>query len=146
MLNLLRAFVWAIAAALIVLHDRGLFTLKWALLAFVPLAGTWVVCEIRHAHRHGVNRKVEAAGAWSFSLYLCHKCSIALMVKSVIYTGSVRGWSIAITLAFAISLAFYAMVERPSHCLARWLAQLSPHGWKIVPREATVERISLEAG
>lgn len=137
-LNLLRGIAWTLAAALIVLHDRRLFTMKWSLLLFVLPAGAWVVYEIRNAHHHGVNRKLEAAGAWSFSLYLCHKFSIALMARNGIYIGSLRGWSMALGLAIAISLAFYAVVERPSHRLARMLAQRSPRGWKVPPRDMAV--------
>jgi peptidoglycan/LPS O-acetylase OafA/YrhL len=136
-LNLLRLSVWVIAALIAIWQFDRVIPMKWTLLAFVAPAGIWITYEIRNAHHFGVNRALEAAGAWSFSLYLCHKFAVALFIRWGISVGSPLGWTATLALGTFISLLFYRIAERPSHALARWLAKRTPPFLTIPARLAS---------
>lgn len=135
-LNMLRVAVWFIAAVILTLHDRHTVPIKWSMLVFVFPAGAWVVYEIRNAWHRGVHPALERAGAWSFSLYLCHKFAIALVGLSALPLDAPLGWTCALVLGIALSLSFYRSVELPSHALARWLARHTPTLLRVAPRRA----------
>jgi peptidoglycan/LPS O-acetylase OafA/YrhL len=73
---------------------------------------------------------MEWSGRWSYSLYLIHNMAIAGTPLAA--TAPAQGWLLRIVAIVAGSLAFYAIVEAPSHWLARsasrrlagWLAKL----------------------
>ncbi|MGH8778479.1 acyltransferase family protein [Paraburkholderia sp.] len=62
--------------------------------------------------------RIGALGAWSYSLYLCHKFASAVLDVLGFVPGRPLVWVTTMVFAFALSYVFYLAVERPSHRLA----------------------------
>ncbi|WP_133648685.1 acyltransferase family protein [Paraburkholderia flava] len=78
--------------------------------------------------------RIGALGAWSYSLYLCHKFASAMLDVLGLVPGRPVAWLTTMVFAFALSYAFYLAVERPSHRLAGRLRKFAP---KVPARPAT---------
>ncbi|HKI12211.1 MAG TPA: acyltransferase [Candidatus Acidoferrum sp.] len=91
-------------------------TMVW----FGVLAYFWLRQEVAHGKNHPPNRYLVAAGAWSYSLYLVHAQGGGLFgwlrLPSM---GRVIDWALAMASSLIFAYAFYFLVERPSHRLAR---------------------------
>jgi peptidoglycan/LPS O-acetylase OafA/YrhL len=98
------------------LHISYTQTMLW----FGVLAYFWVRQEIAHGKTHPPNRYLIAAGAWSYSLYLVHAQGGTLFgwfhLPSL---GRLLDWFLVMGTCLAFAYAFYLLVERPSHRLAR---------------------------
>lgn len=70
--------------------------------------------------------RIGALGAWSYSLYLCHKLAFAMLDALGFVQGRPLAWLTTMVFAFALSYAFYLAVERPSHRLAGRLRKFAP--------------------
>jgi len=91
-------------------------TMVW----FGVLAYFWVRQEIAHGKTHLPNRYLVAAGAWSYSLYLMHAQGGGLFESLRLPSlGGIPDWCLVMASSLLISYLFYALVERPSHKLAR---------------------------
>jgi peptidoglycan/LPS O-acetylase OafA/YrhL len=91
-------------------HPALLFPFQW-------LAYAWILAEIGHFEQVRVSPFTEWCGRWSYSLYLIHNMAIA--VAPVSTAAPVQSWLVRLALAVGGSLAFYAVVEAPSHWAAR---------------------------
>ncbi len=125
-LNFLRFGVWLAAALILTSQNLHAVPFKFSLLLLAPLAGFWVLYEIRNGYHHGTWAALESAGTWSFSVYLCHKFAIALFARFGLTVWHPLNWLLAVALGIALSLLFYRCVEWQSHRLARWLASRTP--------------------
>ena len=67
-----------------------------------------------------------ACGAWSYSLYLCHKTALALLEATAFDESSRSAWFVEVALALAISYAFYRVIEKPSHAVSQRLRKYAP--------------------
>lgn len=98
------------------LHYSYTQTMVW----FGVLAYFWVRQEIARGKTHPPNRYLVAAGAWSYSLYLVHGQGFTtyswLHLPSF---GRVIDWFLIMACSLLFAYAFFALVERPSHQLAR---------------------------
>jgi peptidoglycan/LPS O-acetylase OafA/YrhL len=91
-------------------------TMVW----FGVLAYIWVRQEIAHGKIHPPNRFLVAAGAWSYSLYLVHaQGGEFLSWLRLPNLGRLPNWFLMMSSCLAFAYAFYVLVERPSHKLAR---------------------------
>ncbi|WP_144140287.1 acyltransferase family protein [Paraburkholderia sp. BCC1884] len=88
---------------------------------FQFLAAIWIATETVTPSDAAVWPKLAALGAWSYSLYLCHKMALSLLEMTQFDGTSRFAWFVQVALAFAISYAFYRMIERPSHLLSQRL-------------------------
>ena len=98
------------------LHVPYTQTMLW----FGVLAYFWVRQEIVYGKSHIPNRFLVAAGAWSYSLYLMHWDGETVL--SYFRSGkldSLLDWFLVMASSLLLSYAFYLLVERPSHNLAR---------------------------
>lgn len=101
----------------------------FTLTIFQFVAAAWIATETatptREASR-GVWARLGALGAWSYSLYLCHKLALAILGAAGYPPGPAWTWLVTVAFAFALSYAFYLAVERPSHRFAGRLRKLAP--------------------
>ncbi|ACC75450.1 acyltransferase family protein [Paraburkholderia phymatum] len=130
----LRAVVVAAGAAVMILLSES--SLKPAMLPLITpditlpvfqfLAVIWIATETATPSRSRVWSTLAACGAWSYSLYLCHKTALALLEALSFDTSGRFAWFIEVGLAFAISYAFYRVVEKPSHVISQRLRKYAP--------------------
>jgi len=91
-------------------------TMVW----FGVLAYFWVRQEIAHGKSNSPNRFLVAGGAWSYSLYLMHEQGGRLFESFHLPSlGRIPDWFLLMASSLFFSYVFYALVERPSHKLAR---------------------------
>lgn len=114
-----RLGMWAVSSILSILRFHAGIGYPWTLNAFSLLVLAWISREIAAAKR-GTKRPLEAAGQWSYSLYLMHLTFGALVVTAIpLPANSNTLWLLRTVAAFVGSYAFYRVVERPAHRLAR---------------------------
>ncbi len=123
-----RLIVWAYAAVTVAVFFHAPIRVGYPalLFPFQWLAYFWILAEIGHFERTRVSALLEWCGRWSYSLYLVHNMAIA--VTPISPTMPVQDWLVRLAAIAGGSLAFYAVVEAPSHWSARaasrWLASL----------------------
>jgi peptidoglycan/LPS O-acetylase OafA/YrhL len=115
-----RFVVWMASWATGVLNFKaGLFypqTMIW----FGLLAYYWLRQEIIYSRDREPNRYLVAAGAWSYSLYLVHVQGMEIpRLLKVPNLGSILNWTLVMLSGLLFAYAFYLLIERPSHQLAR---------------------------
>jgi peptidoglycan/LPS O-acetylase OafA/YrhL len=128
-LIVLRVAVVATGAAVMILLSES--TLKPALVPVITpdvtlpffqfLAAVWIATETATPSKAGIWSKLAALGAWSYSLYLCHKMALALLEMTRFDDTSRFAWFVQVALALAISYAFYRLIEKPSHLISQRL-------------------------
>ncbi len=96
----------------------------WTLNVFALLATAWLCREIGFLKKHPPARWAENAGLWSYSLYLLHPAGMHAFGRISPAIGNAWArWLLLCGFVFAVSYAFYRLVERPSHTLARRVAR-----------------------
>ena len=101
------------------------------LLPFSIFVFFWLMKEIATFTAKPPPAALEWGGRWSYSLYLTHNIVIAAFAASAWQPagpgGGVVRWAVQLAAILAASYAFYCVVERPAHRLARttgaWLAR-----------------------
>jgi peptidoglycan/LPS O-acetylase OafA/YrhL len=85
----------------------------------------WLSREIAYSQSHAPNRIFENAGKGSYSIYLFHLLAPPLYILLNLPTFSpILHWCVQIAFSLPICYVFYLVVERPSHNLARRVAEL----------------------
>ncbi len=109
------------------LHFKGGVPYTQTMVWFGILAYWWVRKEIAYGKMRTPNRWLAAAGAWSYSLYLVHHEG-ALLFDRLTPPNLWHGvmWFGAMASSLALSYAFYVLIERPSHRLARKVKLFGP--------------------
>ena len=133
-LVVLRMVVVAAGAAVMILLSESslkpaalpLITPDITLPVFQVLAAIWIATETATPSRSRVWIVLAACGAWSYSLYLCHKTALALLEMTTFDETSRYAWFVEVALAFAISYAFYRIIEKPSHVISQRLRKYTP--------------------
>jgi peptidoglycan/LPS O-acetylase OafA/YrhL len=118
-----RAATWAYAAGATAVFFHGPLRIGYPLLLFPfqLLAFKWVSAETAHFEWTAPSALLEWGGRWSYSLYLIHNIAIA---ETPLSTSALAwSWGLRIGLVVAGSLAFFFVVEAPSHRLARAAAR-----------------------
>jgi peptidoglycan/LPS O-acetylase OafA/YrhL len=118
-----RLAIWLYAAIAMVVFFHAPFRIGYPalLFPFQLLAYLWIFAEITHFERVRPSRLLEWCGHWSYSLYLIH--NVAIAVTPISDANYVSDWLVRIALVIVGSLVFYALVEAPSHWLARSLSR-----------------------
>jgi len=118
-----RLATWLYAAGATALFFHTPFRLGYPLLLFPFqfVAFGWVRAEVAHFAQARTSAALEWCGQWSYSLYLIHNIAIAITPISAAAPGWT--WAIRVGLIVAGSLGFYALVEAPSHWLARAISR-----------------------
>ncbi|CAE6710579.1 acyltransferase family protein [Paraburkholderia nemoris] len=131
----LRVVIVAAGAAIMILLSESnlkpaavpLITPDITLPLFQFLAAVWIAAETATPSRSSVWARLATFGAWSYSLYLCHKMALALLEMTRFDETSRFAWFVQVALAFAISYAFYRMIEKPSHLISQRLRKYTPN-------------------
>jgi peptidoglycan/LPS O-acetylase OafA/YrhL len=114
--------VWFASWITEMLHFKAHVHLTQTMAWFGIIAYLWVKNEIAWSKTRAPSRVLAWAGLWSYSLYLVHAQTAdiwyALNIQNV---GPRLFWCGVILSSLAGAYAFYLVVERPSHRLARWL-------------------------
>lgn len=119
-IGLWRLAAWGIAWISLVLHFHSPFHQTVSAVPIGVAYYFWIRAEIGYYRSKTPWRPLVWAGRWSYSLYLIHPIVIGVCLKYEILSFQSRlGWIIGIALIMLGSYAFYFLVERPSHNLAR---------------------------
>jgi peptidoglycan/LPS O-acetylase OafA/YrhL len=115
-----RLGVWGTSVVCSVLNFHSPLVHVWTLNFFALLVGFWLALEI---HRYQTRRPLpwlEAAGQWSYSVYLTHLPAAALLATyGPPDLGIVGNWLMKLVFVLTVGYVFYRLVESPSHKLAR---------------------------
>ncbi len=115
-----RFLAWLGSWVLEMMHFKLKISYTQTMLWFGVLAYFWLRHEIAHGKKTQPNRYLVAAGAWSYSLYLVHAQGGALLGRlHPPSLGAVPDWLLDMLFSLIFAYAFYVLVERPSHRLAR---------------------------
>jgi peptidoglycan/LPS O-acetylase OafA/YrhL len=124
-------WIWRIGllAASVTLSGLRLYTVvtyPWTLDLFAVLVALWLRREIVAWIHRPPPRLLDLGGLFSYSIYLVHLQGLALF--HILGLGSglpvLVTWLWQLLYVLAVCLVFYAVVERPSHRLARRVYQL----------------------
>jgi peptidoglycan/LPS O-acetylase OafA/YrhL len=87
---------------------------------FGILAYFWIRNEIAYGKHHKPSELLVFGGAWSYSVYLFHEPAMRIVQKlNLPNFGEMPNWILSTGLILAMAYAFYLLIERPSHKLAR---------------------------
>ena len=119
-----RALIWFLASLSSILRFHGSIGYPLTLSVFAVACFCWLRLELRWFQAHPPCRSLERAGAWSYSLYLCH-VPVLLIVGTKLTAKWTHGpyhmieWPLQIAAGVLMSYIFFLAVERPTHRLAR---------------------------
>jgi peptidoglycan/LPS O-acetylase OafA/YrhL len=115
-----RGGVWFASFVCSVLRFHSPLKYPWTLNVFAILAAVWLAKELSRAREVAPSPLLEGAGKMSYSIYLAHLHADAIWARlHVPYLGDVLQWIVTTSFALGICYAFYRVVEKPSHELAR---------------------------
>jgi peptidoglycan/LPS O-acetylase OafA/YrhL len=119
-----RLVVWATAWTCSVLKFHSPLGYPVTLNFFAVLAFFWIQREIAYYKHKQPLRLLENGGAWSYSIYLIHlhAQAIFLFIGLPALVLPLR-WTIHLSFLLILCYAFYLVIERPSHRLARRLSR-----------------------
>lgn len=119
-----RLGVWGASSVCSVLRFHSPIHYPWTLNWFALGAFVWLGAEIAYQQRHGSVAWLEAAGKFSYSIYLTHLHGHYLLpLLALPVLAPVLEWSLNTAVTFLLAYVFYRLVEKPSHELARRVAQ-----------------------
>jgi peptidoglycan/LPS O-acetylase OafA/YrhL len=113
-----RAGTWALSWVCSALRFHSPIGYPWTLNPFALFASFWLRREIINAARVGAG-PLERWGVLSYSLYLVHVHAYAIWKLVGIGLPEPADTAVLYALVLAVSSAFYRLVEKPSHVLAR---------------------------
>jgi peptidoglycan/LPS O-acetylase OafA/YrhL len=121
-LTFARLCVVALTVLVGALHYLTAVKLNWSLPLYGALIVPWLWLEVSTGT---YPKALENWGRWSYSLYLVHPAAFYGIAPLLIWSGAGRGAHLLVGLGliFVLSFAFYQLVERPSHRLARELSR-----------------------
>jgi peptidoglycan/LPS O-acetylase OafA/YrhL len=114
-----RLLAWAGLWITSVLRFHAGIGSQWTLNIFAVLAFFWLQREIAYASKNTPSPILEWAGKWSYSLYLIHVHAATMFALLPIALGAFGFWAARIAFILVICYAFYLLVEKPSHQVAR---------------------------
>jgi peptidoglycan/LPS O-acetylase OafA/YrhL len=113
-----RGGIWALSAVLSVLRFHTSIGYPWTLDLFAIIAVLWLEREVRFYYVRG-KPVLENLGEASYSIYLTHTHGPAFLSMLALSLSPISMWLWSLILCGALASAFYWLVERPSHLLAR---------------------------
>ena len=120
--GLVRGGLWALSCVQLVLGIRQIVPFKYSLPAMGPLVLVWLLAEMRAPDRVSLFSRMGLAG---YSIYLMHPLTEIPALLHLSGTNPVSYWLLRLVLTVIVSAVFYAVVELPSHRLARWLGKVT---------------------
>jgi peptidoglycan/LPS O-acetylase OafA/YrhL len=121
------AWIYSVCALLGVFHSPIRVGFPATLLIFAFYCYFWLQQELRRWRLRTPSPWLEAAGVWSYSMYLVHKIVIAAFGELQWPIPALLNWALLVSAMLLISYIFYALIERPSHSAARRLGRSLDH-------------------
>ncbi|WLI88016.1 acyltransferase [Massilia sp. R2A-15] len=119
--------MWLASSVALVAHFHSPLSYKYTMIPFGLMASWWLLVELRAAANEKENAILTWIGTWSYSLYLCHKIAIGLIVMAGFsIEKELLAFAAALILGLVMSYAFFRLIERPFHELARRLSKGAP--------------------
>ncbi|GBO55653.1 O-antigen acetylase [Pseudanabaena sp. lw0831] len=123
-----RFAAWLLSLICSALRFHSPIKYPWTLTVFAIFAFFWLGKEILHYQNHIPWPIFENAGKGSYSIYLVHVLGPALYKFLSLPTFTpVMHWFVNIVFTFFLCYIFYLLVEKPSHSLARKVAEKLSH-------------------
>jgi peptidoglycan/LPS O-acetylase OafA/YrhL len=113
------AWVYSVVAMLLVYHLPVKVGYMASLLPFAFFCFFWLRAELARFRSRPPFQWLEAAGKWSFSLYLVHKIVLVQMAESPPNLPLLVNWLLQLAGMLGLSYLFFLLVERPCHRAAR---------------------------
>jgi len=88
---------------------------------FTVYSMAWLPQEFDHARSAGTVQVFERWGTAAYSMYLTHKLAICGVAKLQVHW--FPAWSLDLVAIAALAIAFYFLIERPSHLMSKWVGQ-----------------------
>lgn len=130
-----RLAVWAGSWICEMLNFHGKVPYTQTMLWFGVLTYFWLKKELAYGMDKQPVAVLAWAGAWSYSLYLMHVPAIAIYERLPVHgLGPVLNWCALLGFILAVAYAFYLLVEKPSHRLARMLGSSKYRDPKVTQR------------
>ncbi len=123
-----RLGAWGLSSFCMMLRFHSPIKYPWTLTLFAVFAFFWLKREIVHAHRHAPMAFFENIGKGSYTIYLVHELGPALyLFLALPLFPKMALWGVHMVFTGALCWAFYQLIEKQSHRLARSVAdKLSP--------------------
>jgi len=99
----------------------------WTMPLFTVYSMAWLLREFDHARSAGTVQVFERWGTAAYSMYLTHKLAICAVTKLQVHW--FLAWSLDLVAIAVFAIAFYFLVERPSHLMSKWIG----HQMKDLP-------------
>lgn len=121
--GLLRAAlpVYAVAAIFLFYHAPIHIPLTWSVAAFVPAGYLWLAAELQRLTSHGMNERLERLGVAAYSMYLTHRFALTFFADHLASWPTILFYGLQAIAIGVATFAFYRLVEKPSHRLAKKL-------------------------
>lgn len=112
---------------------------------FAILVCYWIGYEIAYCSQRGINRWLESAGAWSYSIYLVHPladATIILLGGHRLMSQSEFAHLLGLAVIYAAAYLFYLLVEKPSHRFASRFCKIFQNRplWMLTVPQAPSQR------
>jgi peptidoglycan/LPS O-acetylase OafA/YrhL len=123
-----RIWLWrggalALSAVCSMLRFHSPVKYPWTLNLFAVFVFFWLGKEIAYYKVRKPLAILEKNGRWSYSIYLIHLHAQALyMLLSPPFEAELLGWLVRNLFLLLVCFAFYAVIEKPSHLMARRFA------------------------
>ncbi|HRH96212.1 MAG TPA: acyltransferase [Prosthecobacter sp.] len=123
-----RLTVWALSWMCSALRFHSPIGYPWTLNLFAIAVFFWLRAEVAVSPQWQRSRLLEWAGKWSYSVYLIHLLADAAFTRLPMPNfGFNLNWLARMIFIFGASYAFYLLIEKPGHRMARLLGRwLSP--------------------
>lgn len=119
-----RLAAWVLSSVCSALKFHTPLGMPWTLTIFAVFAYFWLQQEIVYNQTRIPSRFFESLGQGSYSIYLTHLLGSALfLLLSVPTFNPVISWLLKIAFTLLVCCVFYWLVERPSHLVARRVAE-----------------------
>ena len=117
-----RMGMWALSSFCSALRFHSPLGFPWTLTLFAPVTYVWLQKELLYYRDHAPLRLFESAGKGSYSIYLMHAIAAAFFLSLSLSLRPTAQWCALLAFTLVLCGVFYFIVEKPSHALARKLA------------------------
>lgn len=119
-----RLGVWFLSWGCSVLRFHSPVGYPWSLNLFAIAVYYWLQVEISAFKTRSPGRLLEGAGKWSYSIYLMHMIANSVFLRFTWPNfGFNLNWILKMLFILFVSYAFYLLIERPGHFIARRISR-----------------------